>query len=236
MTRCSYRRGFSLVELLVVIGVIGLLLGLLLPALAAARRSARGAACLARLAEIGRCSTLYASENDSVVPLEYSPWVPESRSWMPLVGTYIRPAPAAPAAYADDWHYAVELASLHCPEHPLTGRVPGTYFVNGFAEVERPGPVAPEQHYRRISRVAASSDVVWYGELSDAVETDLAWRAPLENGIWWTEFRDVYRDSHVGRGGSRVGRHRHDGTANFVHFDGSGRPVAAEAESEPRYR
>ena len=47
------RRAFSLVELLVVIGIIGVLIGILLPATAKARREARKVACKAQLANIG---------------------------------------------------------------------------------------------------------------------------------------------------------------------------------------
>ena len=47
------RVGFSLVELLVVITIIGILLGLLLPAVQAAREAARRAACANNLKQIG---------------------------------------------------------------------------------------------------------------------------------------------------------------------------------------
>lgn len=55
--------GFTLVELLVVIAVIGLLVGLLLPALAGARASAQGVACLSQLRQVGIASVLYADDN-----------------------------------------------------------------------------------------------------------------------------------------------------------------------------
>lgn len=56
------RPGFSLIELLVVIGVIAVLLSILLPALAIARRTARTAACSANLRSIGQAAATYASD------------------------------------------------------------------------------------------------------------------------------------------------------------------------------
>lgn len=52
-TRQGLRRGFTLVEVLVVIGVIGLLIALLLPAVQAARESSRRSECKNHLRQIG---------------------------------------------------------------------------------------------------------------------------------------------------------------------------------------
>jgi prepilin-type N-terminal cleavage/methylation domain-containing protein len=57
------RRGFSLVELLVVIGIIALLIAILMPALSAAKRSADRTACLANLKQIGAGFAMYLQEN-----------------------------------------------------------------------------------------------------------------------------------------------------------------------------
>lgn len=80
------RRAFTLVELLVVIGIIAVLISLLLPTLKGARRAAEAVTCAANLRQIHAAMMAYARENG-----DYFHIAPNYGLWERPVGTLLGP-------------------------------------------------------------------------------------------------------------------------------------------------
>jgi prepilin-type N-terminal cleavage/methylation domain-containing protein/prepilin-type processing-associated H-X9-DG protein len=88
--------GFTLVELLVVIGIIALLISILLPALAKARSTAQRAACLSNQKQIVLAILMYAGDNKGTLPgpanpVVFDPYYTNAKPGAP-VGTWTNTA------------------------------------------------------------------------------------------------------------------------------------------------
>lgn len=117
------RRGFTLVELLVVMAIIGILIGLLLPAVQAARQQADATRCANNLHQIGIGLTLFAGNNYGYFPQTSHSTLEggEEQSWVFTLGPYIenvntmRVCPRD--AEADEWPVQRETTSYIINEY-----------------------------------------------------------------------------------------------------------------------
>ena len=136
------QKGFTLVELLVVIGIIAVLISILLPSLTRAREAAQRTACLSNLRTVGQMFLLYAQSNKDQIPLgtikqryQEAYWVRLSNrfpTWGPLYKAGLMKSPEAfycPSA-VDPFHVYNGTQNVWQPE---IGNVRGGYYIRPMA-------------------------------------------------------------------------------------------------------
>jgi type II secretory pathway pseudopilin PulG len=145
---------FSIVELIVVIGIIAILVALLMPALQRARVQARAVACRSNMRQIGQAMLIYANDNGGwLFPPDHGLDVPLDQRWFLMV---LKPPPPADPTSLDprDWTPPIML----CPADDQEPREFHSYILNHHLV---------EHHVLYSSRPPANltaSDVVVMGE------------------------------------------------------------------------
>lgn len=89
-SRRASARGFTLIEMLIVISVIGILAGLLFPVFSRVRNTARTTTCSANLHQIGLALQLYVNDNNHHYPTRDAPFGNADCVWADLLAGYIR--------------------------------------------------------------------------------------------------------------------------------------------------
>ena len=130
------RGGFTLVELLVTLGIISLLLALLLSAASRATRRARTTTCLSSLRQLGLAFYAYANDWGGAMPVVMmdNRREPKRKSWYdfisPYTGPSINPDGTQPAAWSD--HLDEPNPLWGCPEFDLEHASGPGYAMNVF--------------------------------------------------------------------------------------------------------
>ncbi len=124
-------RAFTLVELLVVIGIIAVLISILLPALANSRKQAVNVKCMANLRTIGQAALIYVTEQKGYLPPRMRGTLPLSNgnydyygphlTYFPLDGRGYNGTTAETAgpAYLLERKYITTPKVLFCPGDPF---------------------------------------------------------------------------------------------------------------------
>ena len=216
---------FSLVELLVVVGIIGVVAALLLTAVARARGQAQRVACSSNLRQIGQAFIAYAADNN---------------------GSF--PAPAGVTRrFAEDWvhwqpgrelrqgrilkYLKNDVRVLNCPSGPdertTTPPYPYSYSVNNkLTGNGSRGPVFGGNWNVRsckLSQIAeASMKILAIEEDVTAINDGEWWAGDTEDGIWRTTSLSVIHDRRREYGGGSAvdTDYHHRGRGNVVFADG----------------
>jgi prepilin-type N-terminal cleavage/methylation domain-containing protein/prepilin-type processing-associated H-X9-DG protein len=135
-TRTSVRRGFTLVELLVVIGIIALLISILLPALGKARDQSNRTKCMANLKQIMMATIMYANDNKLVLP--WTTWAnpvpPGGVGWLykepRITSGQFLPADVEQGAF---WQYGMKNIDVYrCPAGNTPSDKTKSYFITSY--------------------------------------------------------------------------------------------------------
>jgi prepilin-type N-terminal cleavage/methylation domain-containing protein len=175
--------GFTLVELLVVIGIVALLIGILLPVLSKARAQANRTVCLSNIRQLGAAILMYCNENHG--------WFPTCAVWE--VGAAYKQSP-------DDWVYwqanrnldDSQIAKyvgrgeklrniLRCPADTFEGRKPHLAIAPGQG---------PYLYSYNMNEAMATNTMPYPGARTKITQ----WRGAARK-ILLTEMREIYTDA-----------------------------------------
>jgi prepilin-type N-terminal cleavage/methylation domain-containing protein len=173
-------KGFTLVELLVVIGIIALLISILLPALGRARQSAQGVACLSQVRQVSLASSLYINGSKGFLPPSYYFNLSDPSKNISLFDVLVSylPKTASKSIYT-------------CPSaiDGTTSQFPLTYGANRMTHVyfwcDLPLPTGQVNTLKRVSKVKRSSEIVSFADAaqSSGVFTTGGWLDFSDSGL-----------------------------------------------------
>jgi len=222
--------GFSLIELLVVIGIVGILIGILLPTLALARRQARTVKGLAHLSQIGRGIQAYAEDFEGMLPVGYLDMGNgHATNWTTLVHGYLTgwgmtDATLKPASFLDvfkDPNARLPGGRVHYTAHPIL--MPDL------------SPMRPIQSTYPVSRLVRADQVILVMDGTQDPSQQFnahatAWQ--LDALAIWSKWRFDARDTDNGdlidpgpnqdmpTSAGHIRWRQFDGSANFLYVDG----------------
>jgi prepilin-type N-terminal cleavage/methylation domain-containing protein/prepilin-type processing-associated H-X9-DG protein len=113
--------GFTLLELLIVLGIVSILAAMLFPVFARARESARKIECLSHVVQLGTALQMYAADWSGVLPPKDNDWAPLDQ-YMKNVDVLHCPMDPNPVVYAGDLAPSAPRARLGAGA-PAGGRV-----------------------------------------------------------------------------------------------------------------
>jgi len=221
-------RGFTLVELLVVIGIIALLISILMPALTKARQSAYQIACGSNLRQWGMAVQQYVSDSKGKLPPYWSSGsAPYGAAWDSTLAKYIGLKQISlsdpPATQYSQWVENLYSAIRRCPADQdtyVSANYGGIYIGTDPNYSTIHAPFEYSAYYGGwsqipISRIHNAANVVLFtegyrevyslGNWTPDVDTDGDGVADTNSGLWsggaryWYQYNGAHPKVHGGR-------------------------------------
>ena len=226
-------RGFSLAELLVVVGIVAVLVALLLPALGRARAEASRVACMNNLRQLLHAQMMYVGESRGY--LTYPNWGHDRQSidtvwptgWLYSQGQISNPPAPDDVKSGALFRYLGDVRVYRCPLHAVDDSPTSTgtdrltsYIMNGavcgYGTVGHKAsePVRWMPSWKITDWRNPSEQILWWeAEESGAPGGSGATPSPGQSGAAWNDGSSYPRENFLAR--------RHGRGACVGHFDGS---------------
>ena len=183
------RNGFTLVEILVVMAIIGILSALLYPVFARAKARAHQVTCINNLKQLGEAIELYEQDYDGMVmPVRISDHAEWGHMWQDLVDKYIRQLKGIGGLNINE-----QGQIFLCPSAPLGTAIYGykaakTYGYNFYLNTStQQGQIIDASRTLRITECSDQDPDDPY-----AVYGGGSWYAPMPDVARWHGQFDIY--------------------------------------------
>ena len=200
------RRGFTLVELLLTVAVVGILLALLLPAVNSARAAARRTQCASNLRQVGLAIGSYTDVHHGRWPESTHTSEPDpvtgkfTRAWIVSVAPYLEDVDAVRICPDDSTGSQRQLARLN------------SYALNGYLTREARPPFDNRKKLRESSKTIVAF------ELATVKGVD-AYTDHLHSFNWFSK-SNIRKALVYTAIRNEVQVDRHDGGAHYLYADG----------------
>ena len=174
------RRGFTLLELLVVVAIISLLATILFPVFQSVRETARRTACMSNCRQLGMATIEYCQDYDGYLPAAYTDLPPTNgllQTWQDMIYPYVKNAQTyicpdemgtAGTGTHPFTHTAATSAYYYCDNRTVSASPGyGSYVINDGDNTGTPssGANSPAPIYGRdlmcLSRLPVPDQTIW---------------------------------------------------------------------------